>query len=183
MGLLMWDWTEGSPGASRDLSRRSKAMFFLAGAAAGVLDTLGSLAASSALHGAAGAAVSGQAFNLGSSTNSPAAAPSGADGGVGGSRSSPGTMNALLSMQGRFGAGQAAPDGSTVRGYGHHHRYGIDLRQSLAGPSGASPSAADADSSIATTVTNADSGKLGRLIQQQARLSAAAAGQSLSTTA
>ena len=153
-------------------------MFFLAGAAAGVLDTLGSLAASSALHGAAGAAVSGQAFNLGSSTNS-RAAPSGADGGVGGSRSSPGTMNALLSMQGRFGVGQAAPNGSTVRGYGHHHRYGIDLRQSLAGPLGAS----DADSSIATTITNADSGKLGRLIQQQARLSAAAAGQSLSTTA
>jgi hypothetical protein len=157
-------------------------MFFLAGAAAGVLDTLGSLAASSVLHGAAGAAVSGQAFNLVSSTNSPAAAPSGADGGGGGSRPSPGTMNALLSMQGRFGAGQAAPDGSTVRGYGHHHRYGIDLlRQSLAGPSGASPSAADADSPAATTVTNADSGKLGRLIQQQARLSAAAAGQSLST--
>jgi hypothetical protein len=154
-------------------------MFFLAGAAAGVLDTLGSLAASSALHGAAGAAVSGQAFNLGSSTNGPAA-PSGADGGVGASRSSPGTMNALLSMQGRFGAGQAAPEGSTVRGYGHHHRYGIDpLRQSLAGPLGAS----DADSPAATTVTNADSGKLGRLIQQQARLSAAAAGQSLSTTA
>ena len=158
-------------------------MFFLAGAAAGVLDTLGSLAASSALHGAAGAAVSGQAFNLGSSTNS-RAAPSGADGGVGGSRSSPGTMNALVAMQGRFGAGQAAPDGSTVRGYGHHHRYGIDLlRQSLAGPSGASPSAADADNPAATTITNADSGKLGRLIQQQARLSAAAAGQSLSTTA
>ena len=158
-------------------------MFFLAGAAAGVLDTLGSLAASSALHGAAGAAVSGQAFNLGSSTNGPAA-PSGADGGVGGSRSSPGTMNALLSMQGRFGAGQAAPDGSIVRGYGHHHRYGIDpLRQGLAGPLSASPSAADADSPAATTVTNADSGKLGRLIQQQARLSAAAAGQSLSTTA
>jgi hypothetical protein len=132
-------------------------MFFLAGAAAGVLEHLGSLQhiASGALKGSAvSAAVSGETFKLGSSTaaNSPAAANSSADGGVGGVRASPGIMNALISIQGHGGAGgaMAAPGGST-----------------------------------ATTITNADSGHLlERLIRQQARWSAAAAaGQSLSTIA
>jgi hypothetical protein len=129
-------------------------MFFLAGAAAGVLEHLGSLQhiAAGALKGsAASAAVSGETFKLGSSTaaNSPAVANSGADDGAGGGRASPGTMNALISMQGRGGA-MAAPDGSTATTIANAHSGHL----------------------------------LEHLIRQQARWSAAAAaGHSLSTIA
>jgi hypothetical protein len=76
-------------------------MFLLAGAAASVLEHLGSLqAASGMLQSSAGAAAaaSGPAFNLGSpaaTDNSATNAP--ADGA---SWSSPATMDALISMQG-----------------------------------------------------------------------------------
>lgn len=86
-------------------------MFLLAGAAASVLDYLGSLhAASSALPSSAvaGAAASRPAFDIGSAlaANDPSTA---ADGG--GNWSSPATMDALISMQGQ---GDAATHGSSA---------------------------------------------------------------------
>jgi hypothetical protein len=88
-------------------------MFLLAGAAAGVLDYLGSLhAASSALQGSAvaGAAASRPAFDIGSALGaSDAGASTPADGG--GNWSSPATMGALISMQGQ---GDAATHGSSA---------------------------------------------------------------------
>jgi hypothetical protein len=86
-------------------------MFVLAGAAASVLDHLGSLhAASRLLQGAAAAhaAGAGSAFDLGSSISAQdSGATTAADGA--GSWSSAGTMDALISMQ-----GQAAANGPTA---------------------------------------------------------------------
>ena len=86
-------------------------MFVLAGAAASVLDYLGSLhAASSVLQGsaAAGAAGSSASFDIGSAIAANDAGAS-TEAGGGGNWSSPATMDALISMQ-----GQAAPStGST----------------------------------------------------------------------
>ena len=87
-------------------------MFVLAGAAASVLDYLGSLhAASSVLQGsaAAGAAGSSAAFDIGSAVAAnDAGASTEANGG--GNWSSPATMDALISMQGQT---DAPPTGST----------------------------------------------------------------------
>jgi hypothetical protein len=92
---------------------RSKAMFVLAGAAASVLGYLGSLhAASSVLQGSAvkGAAASRPAFDIGSAmAANHTGASTAADGG--GKRSSPATMDALISMQGQA---NRASTGSTA---------------------------------------------------------------------
>jgi hypothetical protein len=76
-------------------------MFVLAGAAASVLDHLGSLALSGALRASAGKA--GQAFQVGASTTQPAAG----NGGAAGNWSTSETMGALLSLQGQAGKTEA----------------------------------------------------------------------------
>ena len=81
-------------------------MFVLAGAAASVLDYLGSLhAASSVLQGsaAAGAAGSSASFDIGSAIAANDAGAS-TEAGGGGNWSSPATMDALISMQGQADA-------------------------------------------------------------------------------
>jgi hypothetical protein len=92
-------------------------MFLLAGAAASVLEHLGSLqAASSMLQSSAGAgaaaAASGPAFDLGSSvaTDNSAANPPG----DGANRSSPATMDALISMQGGHASNSTASSASSI---------------------------------------------------------------------
>jgi hypothetical protein len=90
-------------------------MFLLAGAAASVLEHLGSLqAASSMLQSSAGAtaAASGPAFDLGASmaANNAAANPP-ADGA---NRSSPATMDALISMQGGKAINSTASSASSI---------------------------------------------------------------------
>jgi hypothetical protein len=104
-------------------------MLFSAGAVAGVhLASPPQHTTSSALAGsAANAAVSAQTFDLDSSSaaNNPTASNSGADGGVSGWQSSSGTMNALLSMQGRLGSGQATfvPGDPGTQGGAPHPRH------------------------------------------------------------
>jgi hypothetical protein len=81
-------------------------MFLLAGAAASVLDYLGSLhAASSVLQGSAAATAAGSAsaFDIGSAVAANNAGTSTEADGAG-NRSSPATMNALISMQGQADA-------------------------------------------------------------------------------
>jgi hypothetical protein len=86
---------------------QEQSMFVLAGAAASVLEHLGSLAASSALraspHGKAG-----QQFNIGALTPNP---PAG-NGSATGSWSSSETMATLLSLQGEAGKADATGAGS-----------------------------------------------------------------------
>jgi hypothetical protein len=93
-------------------------MFLLAGAAASVLDYLGSLhAASSVVRGsaAAGAAGSRPAFDIGSAiAANDAGASTPTDGG--GNWSSPTTMNALISMQGQAAATTHGSTTSTSAG-------------------------------------------------------------------
>ena len=92
-------------------------MFLLAGAAASVLDYLGSLhAASSALQGSAvaGAAASRPAFDIGSATAATdLGASTPADGG--GNRSNPATMNALISMLGQADATNGSTASASTR--------------------------------------------------------------------
>jgi hypothetical protein len=103
-------------------------MFVLAGAAASVLDYLGSLhAASSVLQGAAAADAAGvgPAFDLGSSISAQDSGLTAAADGAG-RWSSAGTMDALISMQGQA---DAAAHGSTASSAGSINLLGRMIAQ------------------------------------------------------
>jgi hypothetical protein len=118
-------------------------MFLLAGAAASVLEHLGSLqAASSVLQSSAGAAAaaSGPAFDLGSSPatdNSAANAPP-----DGASWSSPATMDALISMQG----------GQAINSTGSASASAINLLERMIAQHAQLPTAASVGHSLSTFV-------------------------------